>query len=388
MTSAENVKPGCPQEPEGFFPVMAWDRPPADPAVLDEMRACGLTMAGFMPPAGLDACRRCGLKAIVQDPRTHEHDWKTLDEKTARRDAQSLVREVGGHPSVFGYYLRDEPSADLFPGLAAMSSALRELAPDHWAYVNLFPNYASSEQLGAPTYEEYLERFIAVCRPKILSYDNYFLMLDEPRKQAFYWRNLRQMRAASRRHDIPFWNIVLSVAHFHYRQATDADLRLQMYSTLAYGGRGLSYYTYCARLRGNYRLAPLDPFGHKTRTWDALRSVNLQLRALAPTMLRLSSTDVYHLGAVPEGCQGPSAAAIVSSQNDASLLIGEFRHADGSAYAMAVNTDLHRSTPLELKFRDNPSDVQILSSYNGQPNPFRGEQKWLAPGQGMLLRLG
>jgi hypothetical protein len=213
-------------------------------------------------------------------------------------------------------------------------------------------------------------------------------MLDKPESQAFYWRNLEQMRSASQRHGIPFWNIVLSVAHYHYRQTADADLRLQMYSTLACGARGISYFTYHTPPAGNYRLAPIDQFGHKTCTWDALRNVNLQLRALAPTMLNLASTAVYHLGDVPDGCRGAPPEAIVSSRSGAKLLVGEFRHADGGTYVMVVNKDLANSTAPDLAFRNQPSDVQLVSAYTGKFVPLKDEWIWLAPGQGILLRLG
>lgn len=385
--SPVNDSESRPARPAVSFPVMAWDFPDVGLPMLREMKECGLTHAGFVPPSGLDACRESGLSAIVHDPRTYRYDWTKIDEGVARRNAESLVRELGAHPSVFGFYVMDEPSADQFAGLAVMSRALHALAPGKWPYINLFPNYASADQLRASTYEEYIERFVASCRPRLLSYDNYWLMLAKPESQAFYWRNLDQMRSLSQRHGIPFWNIVLSVAHFHYRQTADADLRLQMYSTLAYGARGISYYTYHTPTSGNYRLAPIDQFGHKTCTWDAMRNVNLQLRALAPTMLDLTSTLVYHIGDVPDGCRGAPPEAIVSSLAGATLLVGEFRHADGGTYAMVVNKDLENSTAPDLAFRNHPSDVQLVSAYTGQLVPLKDEWIWLAPGQGILLRL-
>ena len=81
------------------------------------------------------------------------------------------------------------------------------------------------------------------------------------------------------------WNIVLSNAHFTYAEPSPAGLRFQAYTTLAYGGRGISYFTYVSPNSGNYRLAPIDQFGHKTPTWEMLRNVNLQIHALAPTMI-------------------------------------------------------------------------------------------------------
>ena len=60
---------------ESFFPIMPWDNAPNDSAVLRELRECGFTLAGFVAPKTLDACRAAGLKAIVNDPRATSLDW-------------------------------------------------------------------------------------------------------------------------------------------------------------------------------------------------------------------------------------------------------------------------------------------------------------------------
>src|SRR5689334_23117726 len=100
------VLPCAAAEPAEFFPIMAWDNVPNDPAVLAKMHDCGLTVAGFMPPAALDACHAAGLKAIVSDPRVGGYDWQHVDPKVARKHVEELIRQVRHHPAVFGYYLR------------------------------------------------------------------------------------------------------------------------------------------------------------------------------------------------------------------------------------------------------------------------------------------
>ena len=216
---------------------MAWNRAASDAATFQKMRECGLTVAGFVSPKELDLCHAAGLQAIVSDPRVSNYDWRNVDETTARKNIASLVAEVGQHPAVYGFYLRDEPGAELFAGLGKVSALVKELAPGKWPYINLFPNYANAQQLGTASYEEHLEKFIATCQPTQLSYDHYALMDDGSLRHG-YWQNLEAMRAAAKRHSLPFWNIVLTVAHFNYREPTAADLRFQVYSTLAYGGRG------------------------------------------------------------------------------------------------------------------------------------------------------
>src|ERR1019366_9146207 len=177
LTTSSSLPAPAPTD-TNFFPIMAWNGAPKDPATLQKMRECGLTIAGFVPPAGLAACRAAGLKAIVSDARTSGYDWANVDEAKARKNVASLVAKVGRHPAVFGYYLRDEPGVGMFPGLAKVAGLIRELSPGKWPYINLFPDCANSDQLGISTYAEYLERFIATCHPSIISYDNYSLMDD------------------------------------------------------------------------------------------------------------------------------------------------------------------------------------------------------------------
>src|SRR5579863_9958006 len=118
-----------------FFPIMAWNSVPNDPAVLDKMRDAGLTVAGFAAPGTLDACQAAGLKAIVSDPRCANYDWQHVDPARALTNIASLVAEVGHHPAVFGYYLRDEPPAAFFSGLAKVADLLRQFAPGKWPYI-------------------------------------------------------------------------------------------------------------------------------------------------------------------------------------------------------------------------------------------------------------
>lgn len=373
--------------PTNFFPIMAWNHAPNDPAILSKMHDAGLTIAGFAAAGTLDAVQAAGLKAIVSDARASDYDWTDVNEAKARERIKSLVAEVGQHPALFGYYLRDEPNANAFGGLGKVASILRESSPDKWPYINLFPDYAENWQLGSMGYPEYLEKFIATCHPAIISYDNYSLM-DDGSIRGNYWSNLESIRAACQKHNIEFWNIVLSVAHFNYREPGPADYRFQVYTTLAYGGRGIAYFTYFAPQVGNYRGAPIDQFGNATPAWDSMRNVNLQIQKLAPTLLQLHSDRVYHFGPIPPGAYGAPTNSLVTAVSGDNALVGEFTHRDGSRYVMLVNKDLARSKPAVPQFRNAPKSLQHISAYNGTLLPYEGEYIWLAPGQGVLLKIG
>ena len=54
---------------------------------------------------------------------------------------------------------------------------------------------------------------------------------------------------------------------------------------------------------------------------------------------------------------------------------------------LVVNKDLAKSRPCSPKFRNAVKRLQHVSPYTGQLTPFEGEYVWLAPGQGVLLKL-
>jgi hypothetical protein len=353
---------------------------------MKEIRECGFNLAGFVAPSDLDKVSKAGLQCLVIDGSSHVGDAEAqLDEKEIATRVEALTTRTANHPAVYGYYLRDEPSTGAFPGLGRWAAAYKKAAPGALPYINLLPNYASAGQLGASTYEEYLESFVQTVKPKFLSYDHYALM-DDGSLRGGYYQNLEAVRKSALKHSLPFWNIVLSNSHFRYAEPTPAGFRFQLYTTLAYGGRGISYFTYFAPQVGNYRLAPIDQFGHKTPTWDMLRNVNLQLHKLGPTYITLKSVNVFHHPNVPEGCSGIGTSKYLSSVSGDDLLVGEFEGPGGVPYVMVVNKSLHVSTAFGVTFKE-AGQVNRVSAYTGATNPWGGEDSWLAAGQGMLLCL-
>lgn len=367
-----------PTVPPEQFAILPWGTT-TDETALPGIRECGFNLAGFVYPDKLNAVQAAGLKAIVIDPSV-QIEGTSHEELTSR--VQALARLTANHPATYGYYLRDEPNAALFPALGAWVDAFKSAAPNAIPYINLLPNYATAGQLGTPTYPDYLEKFVQQSRPAFLSYDNYSLLLGNALRDG-YFQNLEAMRTAALKHSLPFWNIVLSNSHFSYAEPTPAGLRFEAYTTMAYGARGISYFTYFAPPTGNYRLAPVDQFGHHTPTWDMLRNVNLQIHQLAPTLARLKSINVFHCPTVPHDCQGSATAKLVASISGGQFLVGEFDGGDRD-YVMVVNCSLADSAALSFAFK-SPGPIEMVNTYNGFIQPWTGENVWLAAGQGVLL---
>ena len=140
---------------------------------------------------------------------------------------------------------------------------------------------------------------------------------------------------------------------------------------------------------GNFRMAPLDECGEKTDTWHHLRNLNRQVLNLAPTLLKLRSDDVYHVGEIPERNHGISEKSLLTGlDSGVAFIIGEFTHADdGSRWIMIVNKNLSESAFCRPKYRTQPKSVRYVSPVTGELKPFPAPWYALAPGQGVLLKL-
>jgi hypothetical protein len=359
------------------FPIFPWDQLGSNQARYDEARDCGFNVGGFVAPENLDLAQKAGLKAFVVDPAIKIRENLSLSDADITSNVRSAIARVGSHPAVLGYHLIDEPAGKLLPTVANWVNAFNAEAPDTIAFVNLFPWF----QTG---YEDYLTTFIQLSKPKVFSYDNYVILDDGSIRPTFYL-NLEIARDLSLKTGIPFWFVGLANAHFSYAEPTYATFRFQMYSALAYGVRGMGWFTYTARDRGNYRLTAIDFDGRKTPTWDMLRAANMQIHCLGPVYTTLKSVNVFHYPDVPRGCRGIESSRYLNEvKGKGPFVVGEFEHPDGRPYFLIVNRSLTKSTSYEVRLK-TPGKLMKVSSFTGAIGPWSAENNWLAPGQGMLL---
>ncbi len=400
--------------PPDFFPIMPWDGhrglpPLADgSSVLKSIADCNFTIAGFVQPSDLPECEKLGLKAIIAGPLDlppWKGKWQGVTDEQIEAAMKSRIAEAGKSSAVLGYYLVDEPGAPRFPALAKGVAAVKKHAPGKLAYINLFPGYATigapdQSQLGAESFTGYLEQYVATVKPQMLSYDDYMVLysdnFQEPGQGAMYYRDLLEVRRVALKHGVPFWNTVSSNRIRPYTVApSPANLMFQAYTTLAAGGRGLAWYTYSDR---GYGYAPVSASGHLTETWQYLRMVNAQVKTLGPLMMKLESTGVFFTEPPVEGMPLLPGRLIRTLKSQSSLkgysqiqpplMLGEFKSQDGRDYVMIVNLSLERSANVTFETAGAARPAEVISAVDASASPFDEKNgQWLAPGQGVLLRL-
>jgi len=367
------------------IPVMAWIGPPASETTstrYEELAAAGFThsMSWFRDTdsmaEALDVADGAGVKLLINCPELGQEP-----EETARR--------FRNHPAIGGYYLRDEPGADLFDELAVWLERIQSVDDEHPCYINLYPNYADEEQLAVPSYEEYVRQFVTNVPVQIISFDHYPVVKegDELRLRDGYYPNLQLIADTAREVGKPFWAFALSVAHAPYPVAEVRHLRLQVFSNLAYGAQGIQYFTYWTPVsdRWDFHTAPIGVDGNKTEVYDRVAQVNGEIGAFSDVFVGATVLQVGHLGEnVREDVrvfevEAPIEDAFTGGQH---ALLSRFRKGD-THYLAVVNPKLDSSLSIDL----NLNTVSFGLNKDGTRERFgRGAVGLvIAPGDMFLL---
>ena len=283
--------------------------------------------------------------------------------------------------ALLGYQLWDEPQAADFPAVAAwMASVRQRTAPRALLrFVNLLPNYANFPG----SYEEYLAAFVAAAQPDLLSFDHYPLFPGTAMaptgnvSMEGYRLNLASVRAASAAAGIGFVNFLGAMPFNGRPDFTEAQLRWQAYSSLAYGAKGVLYFCYWSPVGapfawGNAIMTPRAlpgqaPVYSEGPHFAQVARLNARLLPLGRLLLRAASVAVGlaqgNGSLVPPPFAGSPIAGLASAIPDLGFaaLLGLFSGAWGGGQQQAVvlhNQDV--GAPLLLRLQLAP----------GAPQPF------------------
>ena len=321
--ASQKAAPGWSQKQ---FLITFWCPPPATDEALSRVAAEGFNLT-WTPAEGLDAAGRHGLRAMLQSDLLNP---EVLDNAAKRAELDALIGRVKEHPALEAYYLTDEPGAGAFAALGRLVAYLRERDPAHFAYINLFPTYANEQQLGVSAnaadrarvgypqnfagvgtddgtvlrYREHLKRFVETVKPELISYDHYhFLKPDKDGRKVDggqYFLNLALIRMAAMEAGKPFLNIIqANTIEKSWRLPNAEEMRFLVFTTMAYGGRGISYFTYW----GPTNYGGLYQDGRPSPKLEAVVTLNREMARFGPALMQLESTGVYHSGQLPYGTQ-------------------------------------------------------------------------------------
>lgn len=257
--------------------------------------------------AGMRQAERVGMDYQVRD-QFHSGSLEGIIDSVgkSRKTTEELLQKYGPQiaarfdkyakePAFAGILASDEPPATKFEAIRKVQDWFKQRYPDKEFIVNLLPTYANAEQLSGikdkqnfDFEKEYVGEFIRIVQPEILSYDHYALLYDDVKDENAlrpdYLRNLEIFAEYSKQTGKPFYNFMLTIGHLYYRTVkTYADIAWQVYTSLAYGVKGLQTFTYWTLLNndpvGKITSALVDRDGLKMPAWYAMQEVIREVRA-------------------------------------------------------------------------------------------------------------
>lgn len=364
-------------KPAGTIPVMSWGGIAQKEVSVQsylKLKSVGVNIdiAFFTDvdaiASALDAARQAGIKLMISCP-----ELKTDPEKVAAR--------FKNHPALEGYYLADEPDRSKFDELAGLAKRLLSADKGHYSFVNLFPDINSNQKkFGTKDYKEYVDTFDKLFPAPYLSFD--FYPVTDGKIHLRWFENLEFFAAKYKAEGRPFWAFALTTSYLAYSEdsgqpsmndfyqlyksynpeklfvhdiPTLPELRLQVYSNLAYGAQGIEYWSF----RGFG--SPLDAAGKRTVVFDRLQKVSNEIQNLSGVFLGAKVVSVSHTGTdIPRGTKRtaklPSSVKLLETVGEGALV--SLLENGANTFLVIVNRDFRQEMKLILEVDDSVKKVQ------------------------------
>ncbi|MGW6277277.1 hypothetical protein [Kribbella sp. NPDC055071] len=296
----------------------------------------------------------------------------------------------GPFSSLAGFNFYDEPGAGWFGTLAKTLAISRDLAPGLLPYINMLPSDDPA----------YYRDFVDVVKPSLISFDRYPL-LSEGREDANYFHNWAIVRDAALHGDIPAWVFIQTLAYNNHREPSAAELLWQVNISLAYGAKGIQYFTYwtpeAARGEG-FGPALITVDGRRTPRYAAARTINTTwLHQVGRQLKPLVSESVAHANEspLPNGTLAFTPTNLVTSITGGAVVVGTFRSRDssvGSGDRWVLVANRSHSTRTHAVLTPNATNVGSVSIFQPASETYRRHGAGpvrldLAPGAATLVYL-
>lgn len=242
----------------------------------------------------------------------------------------------------------------------------------YYPYCNLFPLY-DLEQTNE--FIEYVDIYLETCNPPVLSYDHY---INSNSAMKPYFANMSIIREKAEAKGIPWWGFIAAwVPGSHlYDNPTEWEFYWNINTTLAYGAKGLQYYTGVSNReevtsaladfdtineetisKAATRVGILGGWGHRTRWWHYSKNITKQIRAVDEVLMNSVNKGVIaaceaarkDLKLSTHVIKGESWRELQEVKGDA--MIGCFNYNGKSAFYV-VNYDKKYAQHITLNFQD------------------------------------
>jgi hypothetical protein len=262
---------------------------------------------------------------------------------------------------------------------------------------------------GTRTYAEYLDLYLKVVRPPLLSFDHYPL-LTQDRLTSDYFANWAAIRSRALKNGIPSWILIQSVGFegtiispARRKPRELGELFWQVNVSLAFGAKGIQYFTYWTPSSDppsiQFTDALVSKTGRLTQLYYDAQEVNEYLKVIGKELLPFTSEAVMHTGVKKPkpGVQPFKANNYVKAVSGDRVILGKFRRTleEPERYFLVVNRSLADVAKTRITLTGAVTEVSKFDVATGtytvlttpEGAPLRNLSLRLDPGRAALYRL-
>ncbi len=356
------------------FPLFIWPgakSPALDYPLMLEFRHSGFFIARSAAAnrdvnlEQLSLADSAGIRLLLSDSRINRVVENQNDTTLALLD--SVIQDYGSRPGLWGYFISSNPEYDQFTHLAKIVNHFEKKDPAHHAFISIHPLYKNPESWGIADYSDYIQTFVDTVQPSILSVSPYPVIEFELHPD--YFNNLEIMRNIWIENNIPFWPTVM-VAHVEdLPPPVHSHIRLQSFSALAYGGRGIQYFSYFTpKDRSvNYKNALIDAEGNRSPIYQTVMRINREIKQIGQILNQCKSISVYHTEPLPTGTQHLESRKPILFIKNGQFLVGLFEDMDKKRYALLVNRDYNYGAKITVYFDESVNMIKEIAKNHVEP---------------------
>jgi len=310
-------------------------------------------------------------------------------------DAKAVADHVRPYKSCMGYYIWDEPCLD---DQLAESRRLVDLFqkedPSRCPFTVAIPSYGEHYTWENGGYTGYLNRYVNIIDPPVLSLDFYPIGLrhysDEHQlDDSLMWCDIGLMRQLCKKYNLPLWFYYQAVNLHKYAHFEFPMVRMMMYAAVLYGAKALQQFTCVGSV--------IDEKGQKSIFFDETKAIHGELKKLGNTLMALDSKYVFHSEDLLPA--SPYITGLIEDIADSEVIagplqnrvsVGELEDKYGNTYLVILNRDFTVTKTVELAMKKT-SRIYEVSRENGRQSVLEDAADklsiTLAPGDAVLVRV-
>ncbi len=360
----------------------------------------------------LELCNELGITYFVNDNAIRCETAKGALPSVTYNDALNHLQDSWylNEDGFGGVAVKDEPTSKDFESIGNVTKALKKANPGKMVYSTLFPVYVHYFGLAFDdvtndielalnggtwkVYERYVKEYMKQVNPDMLCYDLYVSMredgtLDNPlaSKNANeiasgrgnindYFKSLSIFRNVAKQYNTPFCPTVASYNHITQNQYTEKQLNWVVNTSLAYGAKGIQYYTYWPDMENSKVEGWENPVkrglvtqnGTPHDTYYQIKNINDNIKKVQKVLMTSEHIGIMQLGKQNYKVELEDVLYnydVLNNITGGDTFVGCFKKPDGKTAYYIVNNSINAGITTFKADLYKKSNIRLTNLANG-----------------------